>query len=79
MASCNLLEGTLPNYIMSDLRVLDLSGVTRSSRGCHEHPGPQNELPGIPWTKGFCGNSTETLIFWNFPAHPDFGFWGPHF
>ena len=39
--------------------------------------GPQNEFPGIPQTKGFCGNSTETLISRNFPAHPDLGFWVP--
>ena len=42
--------------------------------------GPQHELPGNTRTKGFCGNSTEsTRISRNFPAHPDFGFWGPHF
>ena len=27
----------------------------------HHQNGPPNEFPGIPWTKGFCLNFTETL------------------
>ena len=33
MASCNLLEGTLPNVVDSSLSLLCLSGVAGRSRG----------------------------------------------
>ena len=33
MASCNLLEGTLPNVVSPDLLVLGLSGVAGCSGG----------------------------------------------
>ena len=38
--------------------------------------GPQNEFPGIPRIRVFCGNSPQTL---NFPATPISALWGPHF
>ena len=41
--------------------------------------GSPKEFPAVTRIKGICGNSTETLKNRNFPAHPDFGFWGPHF
>ena len=34
--------------------------------------GPQNEFSGITRTKGFCGNSTETLDFPEFPGPSQF-------
>ena len=41
--------------------------------------GPQNEFPGITWTRVSVETLKKSWIFCNFPAHPDFGFWGPHF
>ena len=41
--------------------------------------GPQNEFPGITRTKGFCGNSTETLTFPEFPGPSRFRILGSPF
>ena len=41
--------------------------------------GPQNEFPGVTRTKGFCGNSTETLIFQEFPGPSRFRILGSPF
>ena len=41
--------------------------------------GPQNEFPGITRTKGFCGTSTETLNFPEFPGPSRFRIFGSPF
>ena len=40
---------------------------------------PKMNFPEFPGPRVAVEMLQKTRISWNFLAHPDFGFWGPHF
>ena len=65
----------LHNSLLPNISTLAILISPRKSTPDRQNGGPQNEFPGIPRIRGFCGNSPQTLNF----LTPISALWGPHF